>query len=143
MKFCFINCHNKGRNDPSKQVDIFLLINFNQHINVHFAKETYLVGFKLGFGVWCLFTKENIPFIKYSSPGQLKYCDTQAFLALSRKIRKTKVRVMIVSHLVEFSRRCKFKGKLGFARKQMILEIGQYFSDIQQCSNKYPENSSG
>lgn len=37
-------------NDLSK-INYFLLINSNQDINVHFTKETYLVGFKLVFGV--------------------------------------------------------------------------------------------
>lgn len=37
----------------SQQKILLLLINSNQDINVHFTKETHLVGFKLVFGV-CL-----------------------------------------------------------------------------------------
>jgi hypothetical protein len=48
------------------------------------------------------------------------------FLGLHRENKKAKVRVMIFSLLVEFSRMCKFSRNLGFARKEIILEIGHY-----------------
>lgn len=50
MKFYFFNCYKEGRNKPSKHLQKFYLsINSNQDIDVHFTKETYLVGFELVF----------------------------------------------------------------------------------------------
>ena len=54
MKFYFYNCYQEGGNSPSKHLQKFSFsVNSNQDINVHFTKETDLVGFELLFIV-CL-----------------------------------------------------------------------------------------
>lgn len=50
MKFYFFNCYEEGKNDPSKHLEKFYFsIKSNQGINIHFTKETHLVGFELVF----------------------------------------------------------------------------------------------